>query len=152
MNNKNHIINRKIILFTRQINDVLGISVPKITINPSEMKTKAQLAATIVGGIVLRSNNFTPETALAIAHELRHLWQLELHEEEYFKAGSVDTQDYNMQKAEIDANAFASVIMTVLFGMKPTFENLSSQINKQIEKRIVEIEDDICKSIEQIEM
>ena len=157
MNNKNHIINRKIILFTRQINDVLGISVPKITINPSEMKTKAQLAATIVGGIVLRSNNFTPETALAIAHELRHLWQLELHEEEYFKdgyfkVGSVDTQDYNMQKAEIDANAFASVIMTVLFGMKPTFENLSPQINKQIEKRIVEIEDYICKSIEQIEM
>lgn len=60
-------------------------------------------------------------------------------------------QDYNMQKAEIDANAFATIIMNAMFGVSPMFKGLSAKVKTQIENRIHEIEDDVFKRIEQLE-
>lgn len=150
------VVNHKFILFTEQISNILGIKAPNIIVDESQMSTKTQLAATMVGGIVMRNNDFTLDSAFALAHELRHVWQIALHEKEYFKndylrVGSVNVQDYNMQKAEIDANAFASIIMNAMFGVSPMFKGLSAKVKTQIENRIHEIEDDVFKRIEQLE-
>lgn len=50
------VVNRKFILFTEQISEILGIKAPNIIVDESQMSTKTQLAATMVGGIVMRNN------------------------------------------------------------------------------------------------
>ena len=147
--------------FIGEVCDILEIPVPNISDDFRAFKNNTKMAMLAIEKNVptlYLSDRMEKEHDyyFAVAHELRHLWQYSTNEKYwlggYKTAEEIGITAYNRQRLEIDANAFASVIMTVLFGMKPTFENLSPQINKQIEKRIVEIEDDICKSIEQIEM
>ena len=49
-----------------------------------------------------------------LAHELRHKWQWEKHQEEYFadyqELDAIDLNAYGKQIAEVDANAFALIM------------------------------------------
>lgn len=45
-------------------------------------------------------------------------------------------EEYNLQTAEVDANAFGSIIMTEFFGMKPLFQGLSDKVKDEIAKQI----------------
>ena len=78
----------------------------------------------------------------AIAHELRHKYQIDNHKfdfENYKTSTEVTTEEYNLQKEEIDANAYAGVVMMDLFGIKPLFDGLPTKVIQEIEKKIDEI-------------
>jgi hypothetical protein len=129
----------KIILFVTTICKMLKIKTPEIDVSSENMQTKTQLAALINEKLVLRSSKFTPDTAFAIAHELRHQWQIKndymLYFREYKTVGTVTTEEYNRQYAEIDANAFGTVIMSTFFDVKPLFKGLTEEIKQAIYER-----------------
>lgn len=78
----------------------------------------------------------------AIAHELRHKYQIDNHKfdfENYKTSKELTTEEYNLQKEEIDANAYACVVMMDLFGIKPLFNGLPTKVVQEIEKKVDEI-------------
>jgi Zn-dependent peptidase ImmA (M78 family) len=71
-----------------------------------------------------------PDYMFAIAHEIRHIWQHKKDAALYFSNYKTsetceNIDEYNLQLAELDANAFAGIIMTDVFGLKPKFNGLS---------------------------
>lgn len=99
----------------------------------------------------LQSNTITikhiseqlPELYFSIAHELRHAWQ-KLEDPEWFFSNykdrtELDNDSYNRQFAEIDANAFAQIVMVDLFHIKPQWNNLPYEIILEIERRVNQI-------------
>ena len=82
-----------------------------------------------------------PDYIFSIAHELRHVYQYQTDKEFYLsrykpsnKCSSIE--EYNLQIAEVDANAFAAIIMTDFFSVKPQWNGLSGKVIDTIEKRI----------------
>ena len=86
-----------------------------------------------------------PDQLFAIAHELRHIWQMNDRERYLSDYKIVDQcsscEEYNLQIAELDANAFAGLVMIDFFHLKPQFddvpESIWSKIYEQMD-RIIE--------------
>lgn len=81
-----------------------------------------------------------------ISHEIRHLWQSKnkLYLSDYNSVNKLETKKYNEQNAEIDAHAWAIVVVTNLFGMRPTLEvNLGKEIWQKISDRAEKISDEM---------
>lgn len=114
---------------------ILNINAPEIIIK-DKLITDTTLAAYYNGKIYLKSNKVDFDVLFAIAHELRHKWQIETDKEKYFsdykEPGFVSVEEYNLQIAEIDANAFAGVIMVNNFHVKPLFNGLSVSVKEKI--------------------
>lgn len=78
----------------------------------------------------------------AIAHELRHKYQIDRNMfdfNEYKLSNKIDLKKYNLQPEEIDANAYAALIMMSTFGVKPLLNGLDEDVKKAINKRIDEL-------------
>ena len=78
----------------------------------------------------------------AIAHELRHKYQIDHHKfdfENYRTTEEIPAKEYNLQKEELDANAYACIVMIDMFGIKPLFNGMDDKIINKIYKRIEEI-------------
>lgn len=112
------------------------------------LHTPTQLAEYIPADNVLkyRMGKMPLDIMFAIAHELRHKWQMENCPEifqNYINSTDTDIEQYNLQynlqSAEIDANAYAMVIMESGFGVTPQFKGLSEKIKKKILSRANEI-------------
>ena len=85
-----------------------------------------------------RSNINPYDIILALVHELRHAYQIKHNPkilEGYKQIGEISLEDYNLQKAELDANAYASLYMEQNFKLKPTWNGYSEKVKKEIEKR-----------------
>lgn len=101
------------IKFAREVSAILKIAAPSIRSVPvKQLRTSTQIAALTPDGILIRNDiGVTPELFFAIAHELRHAYQLEndrsLHD--YHTSDQLDIDEYNAQPLEVDANAFAAV-------------------------------------------
>lgn len=130
--------------FITDVCELLEINVPTISYNTTHFATKTTLAQcepqtnTIYLNKVDKPN---PDYVFSIAHELRHIYQYQTDEEFYLsgykpsnKCSSVE--EYNLQIAEIDANAFASIVMADFFSLKPQWHGLSNKVIDTIEKRI----------------
>lgn len=95
--------------------------------------------------LYLRKNYKNPLDALfSIAHELRHAWQFFIKDprfdlESYQKSNTLSAEEYNLQPCEIDANAFAHIMMVDFFGVTPTYNGLSKKVTDKIKERIEEI-------------
>lgn len=124
--------------------DLLEIGVPKISYDTTHFATKTTMALcepttnTIYLNKVDKPN---PDYIFSIAHELRHMYQYLTNEEFYLlgykpsnKCSSVE--EYNLQIAEVDANAFAAIVITDFFSLKPQWHGLSNKVIDAIEKRI----------------
>lgn len=48
-------------------------------------------------------------------------------------------EEYNLQLAEVDANAFAYIVMADFFGVRPLFQCLSDIVKSQIMERVNQI-------------
>ena len=97
-------------------------------------------------GILIRNDiGVTPELFFAIAHELRHAYQLEndrsLHD--YRTSDQLDIDEYNAQPLEVDANAFAAVVMAEFFGISPQFLNMPESIRQLIYVRKRQIQKEL---------
>ena len=80
-----------------------------------------------------------------LSHEMRHVYQEEkgLIKENYKKRNETTLSDYNTQENEIDANAFAMVILFNVLGIVPSFENLDQTAITKIKARAKEIKKEL---------
>lgn len=130
--------------FINDVCNMLKIEPPDISYDTSNFQTDTTLAQTKSDGSTIYIRllpTAKPELFLSISHELRHVWQIRLHPEKYLK--NYKTRDdctslveYNLQLAEIDANAFASIVMMKFFKMKPIFKEFPKTVRAAINKRI----------------
>lgn len=129
--------------FAKDICDMLNIDMPKIEFVPSErMRTDTQIAALIPGAILIRNDvDISPDLFLALAHELRHAYQIAngANLGEYQTSDKMTVEEYNLQPLEVDANAFALLAMSSMFGIMPQFQNLSESVREAIKTRADQI-------------
>lgn len=130
--------------FITDVCELLEIEAPKISYDTSHFTTKTTLAQCEPETNIIYLNKVdkpNPDYVFSIAHELRHIYQYQTDKEFYLsgykpsnKCSSVE--EYNLQIAEVDANAFAAIIMTDFFSVKPQWNGLSDKVIDTIEKRI----------------
>lgn len=130
--------------FVQDICEILEIPVPEISFDTSCFLTKTTLAQIDINNNTIYMKKIdkpNPDQFFAIAHELRHMWQAQNNRELYFSSYKTSNlyhsiEEFNLQLAEIDANAFAGVIMADFFHLKPTFDNLSESVKDKIYERM----------------
>lgn len=138
-----------LINLTKIVNNISGmleIAPPKISFNTSLFPTPTTLAMVDCANNVLyiKSNTKSElDLIFATAHELRHLWQHLNNErfDDYKHSDELSVEAYNLQPAEIDANAYAALMMMSQLGVKPQWHGLSDKVIKAINNRINEIAD-----------
>lgn len=130
--------------FITDVCELLEIRVPKISYDTAHFATSTTMAqckptANII--YLTKVDKPNPDYVFSIAHELRHIYQYQIDEKFYLsgykpsnKCSSVE--EYNLQIAEVDANAFASIVMSDFFSIKPQWNGLSNKVIDAIEKRI----------------
>lgn len=127
---------------------ILKIAIPSIRIDNIRLQTSTTLAQYDPYNKIIYvrkyDNKLRNDFFFSIAHELRHAWQWKNKKSYYFdnyKPSHLmpDIYSYNMQVAEIDANAFATIVMTDVFGVEPLFDNLPADVKQAIESRVREI-------------
>ena len=130
--------------FIADICELLDIPVPSISYDTSHFSTETTMAQCELTNNIIYLNKIykpNPYYLFAIAHELRHIFQYQNDEKFYLsnyktsdKCSSIE--EYNLQIAEIDANAFASIVMIEYFHMKPKWNGLSDKVINAINSRI----------------
>jgi len=137
-----------ILEIAKECEKILSIKCPKIKFVPEKDETGVLAKVVLDMNKKIKRINFALDYGniydayFTICHELRHVYQLKYNNqifEKYIEKGTgISTEDYNLQEAEIDANAFGSLYMQISFGIKPLFlgysDNVKGKINKQIEK------------------
>ena len=131
--------------FFLEICDMLDIRPPKISYDTSHFQSDTMMAQVDSSGHTIYINKcekVNPDQLFAIAHELRHIWQMKDRERYLSDYKSVDQcssfEEYNLQIAELDANAFAGLVMIDFFHLKPQFydvpESIRSKIYEQMDR------------------
>jgi Zn-dependent peptidase ImmA (M78 family) len=122
--------------------DVLSIARPVLE-TVDMLDTKTMIARYDAGRNVIRLKKSAgrADAAFALAHEMRHAWQAARRRDmlEGYQYNAGNTDKYNGQAAEIDANAFAVIVMTDLYHLRPTFDGLDEETRKRIYARADEI-------------
>lgn len=131
------------IKFAQEICDILDISTPAIKfVSADRMQTSTQIAALTPDAVLIRNDKtVSPELFFAIAHELRHSYQIAngADLEEYQTSDKISTEQYNLQPLEVDANAFAALVMFDFFGIVPQFQNMPESVRDAISSRMEQI-------------
>lgn len=130
--------------FIYDVCDTLNIDIPIISFDISNFQTHTMMAQCDSAGTTIylkKPSQVNFDFFFAIAHELRHIWQIRNNQPLYFsnyKPREICTslEEYNLQLAEIDANAFAGLIMIDFFNIKPLFNNMSSYVRDKIYQHI----------------
>lgn len=112
----------------------LTIKEPKIEIGESiKMGTET---------LYISSERSTVDNLLKIAYELRHFWQSETNPELWFgdwrPPSELPKNKFLMQKAEVDANAYA-LLMLQRIGETATFDEFSASVYQAIVDREEEL-------------
>lgn len=137
-----------ILQFADECSDFLSIKCPKITFGFNRLKQGNLSVLVLDENKRVKSIKVSDECEdildiyFAICHELRHVYQTIYAPDLFNQYATIDeglsTEDYNLQPAEIDANAFAAVYMRERFGVSPLFkgysENVKNEIHLQMEK------------------
>ena len=130
--------------FITDICELLDITVPSISYDISHFPTKTTMAQCELTNNVIYLNKLdkpNPDYLFAIAHELRHIFQHKNDEQFYLSNYKTSdncssVEEYNLQIAEVDANAFASIIMVEYFKLQPQWNGLSDKVINAINNRI----------------
>lgn len=133
--------------FIKEVSEILQIPAPKLSFDTSTFPTETTLAQCEIDvndpdGCIIhlrKCNKPNPEQFFAVAHELRHVWQFRhgLYLPDYKERNECESvEGYNLQPAEVDANAFAGLVMMDFFGLKPLFEGLSETVKSEIFERM----------------
>lgn len=130
--------------FITDICELLDITVPSISYDISHFPTKTTMAQCELTNNIIYLNKLdkpNPDYLFAIAHELRHIFQHQNDEKFYLSNYKTSDncssiEEYNLQIAEVDANAFASIVMVEFFHMQPQWNGLSDKVIHAINDRI----------------
>ena len=82
------------------------------------------------------------DVLFAICHEMRHVYQAQYDTNifaNYIEIGALNTEEYNLQEAEIDANAYAAMGMKREFAVSPQFKGYSERLKNAIWDREVQL-------------
>lgn len=92
--------------------------------------------------IFVRGTMDSPSIIKTLSHELRHAWQHKYHND-WFDDYTTEKSgnEYALQKAEIDADAFAYLFMEQ-YGVKYKLSNLGEKVYKALLIRMAEIRDE----------
>ena len=121
----------------------LGIRKPLMRKDDSHFETPTQLAMLSVENgkkvLYLRKRYNDAVTAMfSVAHELRHAYQIDngsFDFKSYQSSSDSDVRSYNLQEAEIDANAYAYLILYDNFGIEIKLNNLDEDVIRKIKAR-----------------
>lgn len=133
--------------YITDICELLKINKPYVSYDISHFQSNTMMAQCESSGNVIylrKKAKPDPDYMFAIAHELRHIWQLQNDEQFYFSTYKPvnlcdNIESYNLQMAEVDANAFAGIVMVEFFQLQPLFNGLSDSVKTRIRERIDEI-------------
>lgn len=122
----------------------MDIPIPAVSFDTKNFSSDTMMAQCALDGSAIYIKKYSkpnPDQLFAIAHELFHIWQIENNNPLYFSEyKSVELCDsveaYNLQIAEIDANAFAGLVMVEFFHLKPLFEGVSDIVKNRIYERM----------------
>ena len=137
-----------ILTFIKLICEDLSIVPPIVKYDNKKFNSNTQLATLVVeknGRKILylrKKYNDVVTMMVCIAHELRHKYQIDniLFDTSAYQTSTVlSNRDYNLQDVEIDANAYAYVIMYDNFGIDVKFNGLDRDIVQRIKKRAEKI-------------
>lgn len=132
------------IKFAREVCGILDISAPAIKfVSADQMQTSTQIAALTPDAVLIRNDmTVSPELFFAIAHELRHAYQIANGADlkGYQASDKISIEQYNLQPLEVDANAFAALVMSDFFGIVPRFHNLPESVKVAITDRMEQIQ------------
>ena len=127
----------------------LKIDCPKIVFG-MEKKTEGNLAMLVLDSKknpkeIRISDNYEIiyDALFAICHEMRHVYQSKYMKgifKDYAEIGEVDNEEYNLQEAEVDANAYAALTMKKYFGVVPEFKGFSEKVKAAIWDREARLE------------
>lgn len=96
--------------------------------------------------IVLKSNYSDKFLLLTfLAHELRHYWQYLNFGPDWMKEKSkqkLSVDEYNLQKPELDSQAFTCFVMRDFYGIDIFFHELKDSTTEIIKKRADELEEE----------
>ena len=141
-------INDDLVNFINEVCDVLEIPVPNISDDFRVFENNTRMAMLeIEKGVPTLYLSDRMETEqdyyFAVAHELRHELGDVAHGSKllgnYKTVEEIGITEYNRQRLEIDANAFAALVMVLSFGMVPTFQSLDLGTRHMIEVRARQI-------------
>lgn len=126
----------------------LGIGVPEVSYDTSKFLTDTMRALYVPeDNTIYIKQGDDPDTIFSIIHELRHKWQYVFYFKKYFKkyktADKLSLVEYNMQPAELDAHAYAALMMEELYGLEILFSNFPEEVREVIFDRMDELEDEI---------
>ena len=131
-----------ILQFANECSGYLGIDCPKITFGFSKLKQGNLSVLVLDENKQVKSIKVSDECEdildiyFAICHELRHVYQTVYAPDLFSQYATIDdglsTEEYNLQPAEIDANAFAAVYMREKFGVSPLFRSYSEKVKNEI--------------------
>ena len=130
--------------YIADICEILDIPIPSISYDTSHFQTKTTMAQCELTSNTIYLNKIdkpNPDYLFAIAHELRHIFQYQNDEQFYLSNYKTSdncssVEEYNLQIAEVDANAFASIIMVEYFHIQPQWNGLSDKVINAINDRI----------------
>ena len=125
----------------------LEITPPRLhTADKSYTTTKKAWIKMPARELFIKPNLPLNEAVLVVAHELRHLYQLEnkLYKDEIGSADNYIDSGKNMalyalQACEVDANAFAEIVCEDVLGLLPLWKPYPQEVKKAIAKRKQEI-------------
>ena len=130
--------------FITDICELLDIQIPSISYDTSHFPTETTMAQCELTNNIIYLNKIdkpNPDYLFAITHELRHIFQYQDDEQFYlfnyktsYECSSFE--EYNLQIAEVDANAFAGIVMIQYFHLKPQWNGLSDKVINAINSRI----------------
>lgn len=130
--------------------NALSVTFPAVRIaEPSEFATPTVKSAVSIDGRELLINRSFAESCadvpfvwLALSHECRHIWQIHNAEkfDNYQTSATLTLAEYNAQPEEVDAWAWAVVVVGQLFGVRPTLEkNFGADLWARIQQRARQI-------------
>ena len=126
--------------FIADICNILNIPVPSVSFDISNFPTDTMMAQCSPDGSTIyikKIDKPNPDYLFSISHELRHIYQIQTDYELFLSDYKpidlcASTEEYNLQFSEIDANAFAGLVMVDFFHLKPLFEGLSDSVKAKI--------------------
>lgn len=130
--------------FICDVCDILKIQIPSMSYDTSNFPTDTMKAQCSPDGSTIYLKKYAkpnPNQFFSIAHELRHIWQMQNDEQLYFSSYKpIDlcssVEEYNLQLAELDANAFAGLVMVDFFHLKPLFDGVPDSVKSKIFERM----------------
>lgn len=132
--------------------NILEIKKPKVTFTDDKLRSTMMAGLDPINNkMIVKADMELIDALFAIAHELRHMWQHQYNAGYFFndyKANTeLSTEEYNLQPAEIDANAFGMVMVEEITSVSPLFEGFSPQLVNKIQQRADDIVDGLDSSI-----